>query len=264
MKPSKIMRLCLAAFWVISIWLPSEASAQWLGFLRLDGVTGESADTNHVGWMDIISASTSNLTNSNPHSLPGTLGGPTNGPLCFEKKVDKASPTLNLFCANNTPILSGTLDLARSNTTLVQFLRLNLTNVLVSSVSSAGNSAGETRPLEEVCLTARAVSWNYTQFNPASGLPQSYTGSIWDFQSNSGSGSTNNPLFVVSGIRRNSGIEITWPATPGKTYRIYSVLNLNGMFTPLAQISAPAAGGPMTYSPPTDSPAMFFIVEQAP
>jgi hypothetical protein len=137
--------------------------------------------------------------------------------------------------------------------------------VLVSSVSNAGNSAGQIRPLEDVCLIARAVSWNYTQFNPASGLPQSYTGSIWDFQSNTGSGTTNNPLFIVSGIRQNSGVQITWPGTPGKTYRIYSVSNLNGAFTPLTQILVPAGGGgTMTYSPPTDNPAMFFIVEQVP
>jgi hypothetical protein len=172
---------------------------------------------------------------------------------------------LKLLCAQGASISSGTIDLTRSNATQVQFLRLNLTNVLVSSVSSAGNPATETRPLEEVCLSAQIQSWNYTQFNPSSGLPQSYVQSIWNFQNNSGSGGTNNPVFVVSGIRRSTGVEITWPVTGGKTYRIYSTVNLKGLFTPLGEVSAPAgSSGTMTNSQPLNSPAMFFIVEQEP
>lgn len=255
------LRPLVAALCLAGIGSPGKVSAQWLGFLRLDTITGESADTNHAGWMDIISASVSNVTNSNAGSMPNVSGGP----LCFEKNLDKASPLLKLYCAQGTVIPNGTLHLTRTNATLARFLQLKLTNIVVSSVTSVGNPASEARPWEEICLSAQVMSWNYAQFNPVSGLPQSYVESIWNFSTRIGSHNTNDPLFVVSGIRRNSGIELTWPATAGKTYRIYAVTRLNERFTPIAEVSAPVNGGGMiTRSVPSEIPAMFFIVEQEP
>jgi type VI secretion system secreted protein Hcp len=261
MKPSNVffLRILALAFCLGLVGAPGKAFGQWLGFLRLEGVTGESTDTNHAGWMNIISGATSHLTKTNQTTAL------LNGPLCFEKLLDTASPILELRCAKKTAISYGTIDLTRTNTSLAQFLRLNLTNVVVSSVSDSGNAAGEERPFESICLSAQVMSWNYAQFNPANGLPRSYISSLWNFQSHTGSGGTNNPLFVVSGIRRTSGVELTWPAIAGKTYRIYGASQLNGIFTPLAEISAPVGGpGTMTNSQPSNNPSMFFIAEQAP
>jgi type VI secretion system secreted protein Hcp len=252
-----------ALFFVL--WLPGAAlgNGNWSGFLRLDGVTGESQDTNHTGWMDVSTVGAGNITNSNPASLPGVPGGPSQGAICFLKTVDKASPSLKLDCAKGTLIPSGNLDLTGNGTSLIQFFHLDLTNVFISSVSQAGGANGENRPQEEVCLLAQVVSWKYTQFSAARGLPRNYINSFWDFQNKTGASGTNNPVFVATGIRQAGGIELRWQATAGKRYCIYAVTRLDAPFSPLAVVTA-ATTGPMNNTQPLIGNVMFFIVEELP
>lgn len=245
--------------------LPGAAlgSGNWSGFLRLDGVIGESQDTNHAGWMDVSTVGAGNITNSNPASLPGVPGGPTQGAICFLKQVDKASPAMKLDCAQGALIPSGNLDLTGNGTTQIQFFHLDLTNVYVSSVSQTGAASAEERPQEEVCLLAQIISWHYTQFSADRGLPANYINSFWDFQNNSGASGTNNPVFMATGIRQAGGVELSWQATAGKRYCIYAVTRLDAPFSPLAVVTA-AATGPMNNTQPLTGNAMFFIVEELP
>lgn len=255
----------LIGAWFLVLCLPGAAlgSENWSGFLRLAGITGESQDTNHAGWMDVSTVGAGNITNSNPASLPGVPGGPGQGAICFLKTVDKASPALKLDCAQGTLIPSGKLDLTGNGTSLIQFFHLDLTNVYISSISQAAAAGSEDRPQEEVCLLAQIVSWNYTQFSSARGLPGNYTGSFWDFQNNSGAGGTNNPVFMATGIRQTGGIELSWQATAGKRYCIYAVTRLDAPFSPLAVVTATITG-PMNNTQPLVGNAMFFIVEELP
>jgi type VI secretion system secreted protein Hcp len=253
----------IGALFVV-LWLPVAAMGDgWLGFLRLDDVTGESQDTNHIGWMDVSTVGAGNITNSNPASLPGVPGGPSQSAICFLKKTDKASPGLKLDCAQGTLIPSGNLDLTGTNTTLIQFFHLNLTNVFISSVSETGEANSENRPREEVCLLAQIVSWNYAQFSSASGLPRGYENSFWDFQNRTGASGANNPAFLATGIRQTGGVELSWQATAGKRYCIYAVTQLGAPFSPLTVVTA-AATGSMNNLQPLTGNAMFFIVEELP
>jgi type VI secretion system secreted protein Hcp len=288
-----------AAF-LLLLWLPGAASAGRLGFLRLDGISGKSLATNHVGWMDIQSFEGVNLTHSSAASQPVA------SQLCVQKTVDTASPQLALDCAQGTVIKSGTLDLTSATNSTVEFLRLNLTNPVIGSVEQSGSTGNGPLPDEELCLASPVVSWNYKQFNPRTGLPAEYLGSIWDFSVNQGGGSTNLPVFVATGIRIASGVELDWTAIAGRNYRIYSVPDLSRPFVRLNcsvekmpewwlrrlvaveipshfgrrgrrrhaanhlfyrallnQITA-TNRGPMSYTFTPVSPALFFVVEQVP
>jgi len=238
---------------LICLWLPLQAFAGgWQGFLRLDTISGSSADPNHSGWMDVQSATTTQITNSGKSA--------TNGGFVFKKFTDAASPALALDCALKRALISGTLDLANTNSSLAVFLRLNLTNVTVTSVSTSGG--GRATPTESLSLQAQIISWKYTRFNPSTGLVLTNVGSLWNLGADSFSSAGGSPVFMNTGIRTTTGVELDWNATANTTYRIYAANSLTQPFLPIAV--ATNTPGPASYFVNTDSPSMFYIIEQIP
>src|SRR5262245_53322487 len=115
------------------LWLsPVAFGAGIQGFLRLDTIHGGSADPHHPGWMDVVSYTAASVSKTGAKAVSGDLG--------FYKSLDTASPALALACARGININSGTVDLASTSASLGVILRLNLTNVVLTSVSVAGGS----------------------------------------------------------------------------------------------------------------------------
>jgi type VI secretion system secreted protein Hcp len=238
---------------LLCLWLAPVAFGDNLqGFLRLDTITGGSTDTNHAGWMDVQAFSTG-VSKAGVKALSGGLN--------FQKLLDTASPALALACGRGTNITSGRVDLAETSATLGVVFRLNLTNVVVTSVQIGGDSSST--PTESLSLQAQVISWNYTQFNPANGVALTNTRSIWDFTNNIGTYTASAPAFVSTGIRKTSGVELAWNASAGVQYRIYSVADLTQPFLPITQVTA-SSNGPASYIITPMAPAMFYIVEQLP
>lgn len=238
---------------LLCLWLvPLASGAGWQGFLRLAAIDGGSADTNHPGWMEVQASTLAQISSAGGEAVSGDLA--------FQKSLDKASPALALACAKGITIASGTLDLAGADSSLTVFLRLNLTNVVLTGVASSGN--GSDPPEEHITLRAQIFSWNYTQFNPTNGLALTNTSSLWNFAANNGSYSGAAPIFVATGIRNNSGVELTWDAAAGASYRIYAVPNLTQPFQPIATVTN--VPGRATYLIAPAAPAMFYVVEQLP
>jgi len=238
---------------LICFWLaPVAFGSGWQGFLHLSTIDGESADSNHLGWMDVQASTLAQISSAGGRAISGDLA--------FQKSLDKASPALALACAKGNTIASGTLHLASTDSSLTVFLRLNLTNVILTGVSSSGN--GASTPEEQITLHAQVFSWNYTQFNPSNGLALTNTSSLWDFAANTGGYSGGAPIFMTTGIRKDTGVELAWDAAGGASYRIYAVSNLTQPFSPIAIVTN--AAGRTTYYVAPASPAMFYIVEQLP
>jgi len=240
---------------LICYWLsPLAFGGGWEGFLRLGTLSGGSVEPNHLGWMEVQAATLAQINNGGGRSTNGLLG--------FQKLLDQSSPALALACARGTVISSGTLDLANTNASATVFLRLNLTNVIVKSISSSGTVTATTDPVEQLSLQSQILCWNYTQFNPAAGLAQTYVKSTWDFDANTGSYSNTTPLFMTTGIRKSTGVELDWNAAAGNRYRIYAVSDLTQPFLPIAEVTNVPGSASYTITPA--APAMFYIVEQLP
>jgi len=238
---------------LLCLWLsPMAFGAALQGFLRLDTINGGSTDANHPGWMEVLSGTT---------GISKTGVKAVSDGLVFQKFLDTASPSLALACAQTTSICSGTVDLANTSASLGVVLRLNLTNIVLTSVSTGGSDSEI--PSESLSLQAQVFSWNYTQFNPASGLAQTNVNSIWDFVANTGSYGGSAPGFISTGIRKSTGMELHWNATANSRYRIYAVGNLSQAFMPIAQVTT-SSNGPASYFVAPVAPAMFYVVEQLP
>jgi type VI secretion system secreted protein Hcp len=244
---------------------PVSAPAGWVGFLRLDGVTGESTDTNHPGWLPVQSADIAKLSVTISDSGTNRITGkPSIGQLCFQRSMDKASPALMLDLAGGHNFNTGTLDLTMTNFSQMEFFRLNLTNIFLGSISQAGGAGGDSRPQEEICLSPQQIlSWSYVQTSQRSGLPLGYNSTAFDLSTLTGTASTNFPVFMSTGINVFGNVQLSWNATAGKSYRIYSVPDLSQLFVPLVQMTA-TSSGPTNYTVMSQGSAMFFVVGQIP
>lgn len=125
-------------------------------FLKLDGISGESQDATHQGWIEIESYGfqESNSTKS----AAKKKGKVSLGPIIFTKHVDKSSPYLMRHCANGTHIKTGILTM-RARDAKTDFMTFTLTNILVSKYAQS-TAAGEA-PGEHVSLNFTKVDVKY-------------------------------------------------------------------------------------------------------
>lgn len=137
-------------------------------FINIEGIKGESTDSKHKDEIDVLAWSWG-LSNSGTFHL-GTGGGAGKAnfqDVSFTKYVDKSSPDLLARCANGEHLKSAKLVVRKAGGTQLEYLVVEMTSVLVTSVSTGG-SGGEDRLTENVTLNFAKVGLTYT--------PQTETG----------------------------------------------------------------------------------------
>ena len=254
----KIRRLIALSCWLLL--LPGYRPLSGQIFLRLDGVSGSVTATNHLGWMAITS-----LQQGISRKI-GSPGGSTNRPVAapsfsdftVTKPQDSGSPQLALLAAGggSNIINSGTMELVQLGSGQAVYLRINLTNILISSYSLSGS--GDV-PSESLSLAPLIISWNYTSFNSTNGLPDGYQTNYWNLAASG----TNSPVFTSIGRRDAGGVQLTWTAIAGHHYRIFAVADLTKPFLPVADLTA-SSDGVTNYAMTPTAPAMFYMVQEVP
>src|ERR1051326_1994440 len=121
-------------------------------FIKMDGIEGESKDDKHKGEIEILSLS---WGVSNSGGLACSTGGGGAGKASFHdfsfvKNVDSATPQLMLACAEGKHISEGLITVRKAGEKPVEYLKIKLSEVLVSSSQSGG--AGGIQPQEQVTL----------------------------------------------------------------------------------------------------------------
>jgi type VI secretion system secreted protein Hcp len=121
-------------------------------FIKMDGIEGESKDDKHKGEIEILSFS---WGVSNSGGLACSTGGGGAGKASFHdfsfvKNVDSATPQLMLACAEGKHISEGLITVRKAGEKPVEYLKIKLSEVLVSSSQSGG--AGGIQPQEQVTL----------------------------------------------------------------------------------------------------------------
>jgi len=144
------------------------ASAAVDMFLRLDGIVnaGESRDSIHQGEIDVLAWS---WAASKPPKLCLNVES-----LSITKYVDKASPLLLTYLATGQALPGVRLTVRKAGDPPVEYVVLQLSNAIVTSVSTGG-SGGEDRLTENVTLSFATMNFKYTQ-QDATGKPISPAG----------------------------------------------------------------------------------------
>lgn len=127
-------------------------------FLQIPNLPGESTDSKHKDWIEVLSYS---------HSL-GSNDCPQVG---IAKMVDRATPGISEAINNATGkgITSATLAVVRNTGAgPVEYLRIAMTQVVVQN-SSISASSGDSGVYESVGLQAASMTITYQQFDEKGG-----------------------------------------------------------------------------------------------
>jgi type VI secretion system secreted protein Hcp len=131
-------------------------------FIKIGDLKGESRDKTHKEEIDVLAWSWGMSNSGSAHTGGGAGAGKANvQDLSFTKYIDKSSPDLMLACCVGKHYATATLVVRKAGTTPLEYIHIELDEVLVTSVSTGG-SGGEDRLTENVTLNFAKVKFSYT------------------------------------------------------------------------------------------------------
>lgn len=130
-------------------------------FLKLDGVPGESRDSVHSGEIDVLA-----------WSWGATSTGTWNKPDCAKvqdifvtKYVDRGSPKMMGSLSSGRLMANARLVVRKAGQTPIEYLVIDMTNVIVTSISTGGASADD-KLTEKLSLNFAWARLSYTETSP--------------------------------------------------------------------------------------------------
>ncbi len=159
-------------------------------FMKVDGIPGESSDSKHKDWIEILSFSHSvvqQLSGDRSQGSVGAEGRCNHADFTAVKLLDKASPKLHLYCCQGKRIPKIIVEMCQAGGDKQVYMKYEMENVFVTSVSPGGSAGGEdSRPVETLSLNYDKVTWTYTQLDPQTNQPKGNTSSWWSTRMNEG------------------------------------------------------------------------------
>jgi type VI secretion system secreted protein Hcp len=133
-------------------------------FLKLEGIDGESTDHKHKSEIDLESWSWG-ASQSGTHS---GMGGGGAGKVSmqdfhFVMKINKASPKLMLACATGEHIKKATLTCRKAGSEQQEYLKVTMSDLLVSSYQTGGSAHGDVVPTDQISLNFSKIEFEYKE-----------------------------------------------------------------------------------------------------
>ncbi|MCR5864936.1 MAG: Hcp family type VI secretion system effector [Aquincola tertiaricarbonis] len=135
-------------------------------FIQIGDIKGESTDAKHKEKIDVLAWSWG-MSNSGTTHMGGGGGSGKAAvqDLSFTKYIDSSSNALLKSCCEGTHHDKATLIVRKAGGTPLEYVVLELEEVLVTSVSTGG-SGGEDRLTENVSLNFAKFSFKYQPQDP--------------------------------------------------------------------------------------------------
>ena len=133
-------------------------------FLKIDGIEGESTDHKHKNEIQLESWSWG-ASNTGTH---GSGGGGGAGKVAmqdfhFVMKHNKASPKLMLACATGEHLKKAVLVCRKAGKEQQEFLKVTMTDILVSSYQTGGSSHSDIIPTDQISLNFAKIEKEYKE-----------------------------------------------------------------------------------------------------
>jgi len=130
-------------------------------FLDLEGIEGEARDKTHAKKIDILAWSWGMSQSGNMHIGGGGGAGKVHvQDISITKYVDRASTNVVKYCTLGTHIPKGEIIIRKAGGTAVEYLKIQLTDIIVTSWSTGG-SGGEDRLTENLTLQFAEFNIDY-------------------------------------------------------------------------------------------------------
>ncbi|WP_416048475.1 Hcp family type VI secretion system effector [Cupriavidus basilensis] len=139
-------------------------------FLKINGIDGESQDTSHKNEVEVLAWEWSIEQQSTMHAgSGGGAGKATVSDMTFEHFIDRASPNLMKYCLTGKHINEAVLVVRKAGGNPLEYLKLTMTDVIVTLVSPRGSVDDEVRMREKVSLSFSKVKQEYVVQNAQGG-----------------------------------------------------------------------------------------------
>ncbi|MDR2091768.1 MAG: type VI secretion system tube protein Hcp [Azoarcus sp.] len=151
-------------------------------FVKIEGITGESKQAAHKGWVDVLDFSYSVTQSASMHTGGGGgVGKADFGPVSFSHYLDVASPNLFKYCASGKHIPTVIFSICKVGGGSQEFARVVLTDVIVANVSPGGASGGGMT--ETVALSYSKIETKVREQNTDGSMGREVEGN-WDVKQN--------------------------------------------------------------------------------
>ena len=152
-------------------------------FLKIDTITGESKDADHADEIQLLSFSWGAM-NSGSFSAGGGGGAGKMSVQDFHFTMSQnlASSELFLACAEGRHIGEAVLTCRKMGTDPLEFLKVTMSDVLISSYQTGASSGGDS-PIDQVSLNFAKVKIEYTPQND-DGSGGTTVDAGWDLKKN--------------------------------------------------------------------------------
>ena len=156
-------------------------------YLKIEGIDGESTDSIHTDWIQLLSYSHNVSNETTGKSQGGShMGGRCqHGDVSIVKSIDSSSPTLALACCQGKSHPTATIEICRSGASgvdTVTYQKIELTDVVITSVSPQA-VGGADFPSEAVSIGYGSIKWTYTKTD-SKGTPKGEIVTGWDLVQN--------------------------------------------------------------------------------
>lgn len=131
-------------------------------FLKLDKIKGESMDATHKDAIDVLGWNWNMRQSGTTHLGPGAGSGKVDvGDIEITKYVDMSTHELLKSCASGKHIAEGELIVRKAGENPLEYMKIKMTDILVSSYSTGGSPDGMDRIMETVTLNFAKYEMTY-------------------------------------------------------------------------------------------------------
>jgi type VI secretion system secreted protein Hcp len=140
-------------------------------FLKIDGIPGESQDSQHQGEIEIDSFS----WGATQQGTGAAGGGGGAGKAAFQdihfaSRVSKASVPLAIACATGQHIKKVVLTVRKAGGKQEEYYKVTLTDVLISSYQTGGSEGANALPVDQFALNFADIEFEYKEQRPDGSL----------------------------------------------------------------------------------------------
>ena len=152
-------------------------------YLKVEGAAGESQDSNHKDWIDILSYSWgATQTGTMSGGGGGGAGKVSFNDLHVSTNLDKATPAILKTCASGKHLAEVKVSICKAGGTQIEYTTIVLKDVIVTAVQFSGSGGSEQVHVDYSFQAAKVEQHYWVQSKDGTKGAESQMG--WDVKAN--------------------------------------------------------------------------------
>jgi len=152
-------------------------------FIKIAGIDGESKDSKHIGWIDVLSFGYGVSQSASSFTGGGVgVGKASFSALSFNHYVDKATPNLMQYCAAGKHIDTIEVSCCKVGDGSQEYMHITLTGCIITHAGPSG-STNDARVTEDIAISYSKIKVEVKEQNADGSMGAAVTGT-WDVKQN--------------------------------------------------------------------------------